>query len=566
MGRSERWSTPEEITRILADSADNCGSGPVLHVRSGRRYIDDSENHIAVIGKTGKGKSQCGSLPFIRETLSKGESGIFVDPKGECYRQTACYVPKDCQMFCVDFRNPFVSRTCWNPLYYPYTMYTSEDPADQDIASLMISELAAGIFPEEVHADPFWAQSARGYIKGLVYYLMDAAENCQIHLNSLARMSEQSEERMNGTPLYKTLYERMSSGTMAKRAFSTYATAPNDTRASIHSVADNGLEVFARSKGLMSMLSVDTLFTELDLDRPFAIYIILPDETDIYHGLAGVLVSQLTRHLIRHAQDNGGALFRRVNIILEELGSIGKSIPDLPSLMTAGRSRNLRMMLILQDASQLEDIYGKTKSEAINSCVGITVGFSTNSWQTLTEWSERCGERTCGWKENTREPLITPVQLAAMPVGTALILLDGRYKFISHLPLYNEMYDNTGWKAPDTPKRRTKTDMPVFDLKECLEEQKRRESRMQSAVEEGWFPWNDLRPASVWKVFTHPGQTFPQEAVLYVAGETGTDSRTALKALKDPAKPVFTCRSQVQAVRHRRTLENMGVLCDIREE
>jgi len=104
---------------------------------------------------------------------------------------------------------------------------------------------------------------------------------------------------------------------------------------------------------------------------------------------------------------------------------------------------------VLQSNAQLVDVYGKSKAETINSCIGITIGFSTNSWETLTEWAQRCGEKQI---ENSghiiKEQLITASQLAAMPTGTALVMVDSQYKFIAHLPFYDEMYDNSKWKAP----------------------------------------------------------------------------------------------------------------------
>lgn len=61
--------------------------------------------------------------------------------------------------------------------------------------------------------------------------------------------------------------------------------------------------------------------------------------------------------------------------------------------MVAGRSRNMRLMLILQSYEQLVDVYGKSKAKTICSSIGITIGFSTNCWETLVEWSQRCGKK-----------------------------------------------------------------------------------------------------------------------------------------------------------------------------
>lgn len=454
MSRSERWNTVNEIKRRFHETTDPVnGAGPVVYVENGRKYSDDSESHIAVIGRTGKGKSQCCSLPYMREILKKGESLIMLDPKGEGYKKNACYIPKHYQVFCVDFRNPRKSPTKWNPLSTPYRLFCSKDPDDNDIASSMLSELWNGVYPYDGHSDKFWTDSSVNYAKGLTYGLFETAGKEAINLDSVAVMMEQSEIRFGGpgNTILKEFYEQLPLDSLAKRNLATYVTAPNETRASIHSVAASGLEVFSRSKGLMEMLSDDTLnIMDIDVNRPFILTVITPDETDVYSALAGLLVSQVSQHLIRVAQEMGGKLPIRVNIILEELGSVGRAISQLPNLLVASRSRNIRCMLVLQSgASQLVDIYGKSKAEIINSCIGITIGFSTNSWETLTEWAQRCGEKQI---ENSghiiKEQLITASQLAAMPTGTALVMVDSQYKFIAHLPFYDEMYDNSKWKAP----------------------------------------------------------------------------------------------------------------------
>lgn len=451
MSRSERWNIVHEIKRRFHETTDPMnGAGPVVYVENGRKYSDDTESHIAVIGRTGKGKSQCCSLPYMREILQKGESLIMLDPKGEGYKKNACYIPENYQVFCVDFRTPRKSPTRWNALSTPYRLFCSKDPDDNDIASSMLSELWNGVYPYDGYSDKFWTDSSVNYAKGLTYGLFETATEEHINLDSVAIMMEQSEVRMGAGNLLKTFYDSLPIDSLAKRNLATYISAPNDTRASIHSVAASGLEVFSRSRGLMEMLSEDTLnILDIDVERPFVCLVITPDETNVYDSLSGLLISQLTQHLIRVAQDKGGKLPIRVNIILEELGSVGKSIPSLPNLMVASRSRNMRLMLVLQSLAQLTDVYGKSKAETINSCIGITIGFSTNSWETLTEWAQRCGERQIDNSGHIiKEQLITASQLAAMPTGTALVMVDSQYKFIAHLPFYDEMYDNSKWKAP----------------------------------------------------------------------------------------------------------------------
>jgi len=483
MSRSERWNTVNEIKHRFHDTMDPInGAGPVVYVENGRKYSDDSESHIAVIGRTGKGKSQCCSLPYVREILHKGESLIILDPKGEGLWNNDCYIPNYYRKIILDFRNPRKSPTKWNPLSTPYRLFQSKNPDDHDIASSMLSELWNGVYPYDGHSDKFWTDASANYGKGLTYGLFEVAPKDKINLDSVAVMMEKSENHMGMGTLLKMFYDELDADSLAKRNLATYVTAPNDTRASIHSVAASGLEVFSRSKGLMEMLSEDTLnILDIDVKKPFACFIITPDETDVYDSLSGLLISQITQHLIRVAQENNGKLPIRVNIILEELGSVGKSIPNLPNLMVASRSRNMRLMLVLQSNAQLVDVYGKSKAETINSCIGITIGFSTNSWETLTEWAQRCGEKQI---ENSghiiKEQLITAAQLAAMPTGTALVMVDSQYKFIAHLPFYNELYDNSKWEAPLISSLSNRTSHPSLDFASLVNEMRKR--RLESSL------------------------------------------------------------------------------------
>ena len=124
-------------------------------------------------------------------------------------------------------------------------------------------------------------------------------------------------------------------------------TAPNDTLNSILSSTYQPLNTFIKNPGLMKMMTSDEFkISSLDGNRKVAIYIITPDETDSYATLSGILISQIMSHYIKLAHDKySGRLPRRVNVCIEELGNIGASIVNLPTLMSAGRSRNIRRVL-----------------------------------------------------------------------------------------------------------------------------------------------------------------------------------------------------------------------------
>lgn len=476
--RNERWSTASEIKRKFHDSTDlRCGAGPVVFAENGTRYLDDSEGHVAVYGRTGTGKSQCCSLQFVEEILSHGESAVIVDPKAELYNKCLCHVPKDYQVFCLDFESPLNSPHTWNALLDAYRLCKSNDPCDQDLGASLVSEYVDGFFPISSNTkDPFWDKAARSYVKGLVFGLFEhATSEAQINLSSVVKMMEQSETRYAMSTNIKTYYEMLPADSLARRNLSGYVAGANDTRASIHCTAEGQMEdIIARSGGLIELLSGNTInIQKLDLTRPFVVFLIIPDYTDVFSSLAGIFCSALTQNLIRAAQNMPGQkLPIRVTFILEELGSVGASIGSLKSLMVAGRSRNIRMVLILQSPQQLTDLYQKSAAETILSCVATTIAFSSNDWNFLTELSHRCGERQVEIGGHlVKEPLITPSHLYALPAGTALILKD-QMKFITQLPFHYASNNAISWRPPKLPPHKRLDTIQTFDLTAFVNKQR----------------------------------------------------------------------------------------------
>ena len=279
MVRSDRWNTSNEIKKHFPESSEpNCGAGPVIYVEKGKKYIDDSQSHIAVIGKTGKGKSQCCSLPFMREIFEKNESLIINDSKGEGLWKNFCFIPSHYQKFILDFRCPRKSPDRWNPYSYPKKLYDSDDRDENDVASSLIDEFWKGVYDSNAITERFWTDAAANYAKGLTYGLFETAEDEYINLESTAIMMEQSEIKFASSTVIRSFYDSLPSNSLAKRNLASYVTGPNETRASIHSVATQGIETFSRSKGLMEMLADDTIdIKNFDVNRPFVVIIVIPD-------------------------------------------------------------------------------------------------------------------------------------------------------------------------------------------------------------------------------------------------------------------------------------------------
>lgn len=97
--RSDRLTKLKDIEKnYVPISTDSSSGGPVIYSENGKDYIDRSESHIMVVGNTGMGKTQCCSLPFVRNSVIANESFIVIDPKGEIYDKTSCFAEKSHQV------------------------------------------------------------------------------------------------------------------------------------------------------------------------------------------------------------------------------------------------------------------------------------------------------------------------------------------------------------------------------------------------------------------------------------------------------------------------------------
>lgn len=489
----ERWSNEKEISRVLKPCGTNV-SGPVVLRKNGKNYVYDGEGHTQYLGVSGSGKSYMGTILLARSCIEGGKSMLVADSKGEIYEHTACYAKdKGYKIIVMNFRDLFRSD-CYNPLTAIYELMNSGDPRKEQVAMEMLDEFAHILYPSVKTGDPFWIDSARSLFVGVCLAILEYGTREQATLESIYQFIAKGEDRFGGpnNTYLKEFVNLLPENSISAMNLKSYATTASETAGGIRSSCLEGLSPFARSKGLMEVLGNDDVhLNELDGETKTAIYIIMPDENPIYEKIVGSIVSQMMAHYIRIAHDKyGGKLPRQLHIILEELGNIGVAVPNLDHAMTAARSRNIRLHIVLQSLSQLETIYGKSKATTITDNADVTVAYRINNWETLTELSRKCGEREIecnGYK--SKELLITPTQLGAMENGQALCMISGKTKFITWLPGYHKMFDCSRWNAPEKKERTHKARPDSFKIDQYVKEEKRKrmERMMGTSVDSSPF-------------------------------------------------------------------------------
>ena len=164
--------------------------------------------------------------------------------------------------------------------------------------------------------------------------------------------------------------------------------------------------------------------------------------------MVSLLIQQLYREILSIADEKGGTLDKRVMFYCDELGTFPK-IDGLEAMFSAGRSRKISIVAIIQSFAQLEQTYGKQGMEIITDNTQLTVfgGFAPNS-QSAEVLSKALGEQTVlsGSVSHGREksqslqmigrPLMTVDELKSMPKGQFIVMKTGTHPMISKLKLY----------------------------------------------------------------------------------------------------------------------------------
>lgn len=486
MSRYERFSEEKELNKNFPLAGKGVSGLPVYYDKKRQLHCDPGPAHALITATTGYGKTYGVSLSAIMRCIEATESFVVIDSKKDALRHTFNAVPENYQKFVFDFSKPAESPDKWNPLELIRVQLTSSDITEQDLGYENLNAFTAGLPDKD--KDSFWPNSSTELLTGTAEALIESSNDPrEVHMGSICRILRDGNERFGGNIVLKSFYDSLSDDSLAKQHLGTFVNAPNDTRNSIYAVTSTALSVFTRSRGLLQMISQDTIdIAHLDnSESPVAIYICLPDENNVHAKLAGCLIQQLSQQFIKLARSQpDGKLKNRISFILEELGSIGGSIPNLANLMTAGRSRGIRMVLILQSLSQLDAIYGES-AEAIKNCIGITYSFSNNNLDTLKEFSEKCGY--C----NDKDLLITPAQLSAMPPLQCLVILYNRYKFISKFEFFTDVYKVEEYTPSGQEREKIEkavNSIKYFNIKEYVK--KARERAQVEAIRKN----NELNP------------------------------------------------------------------------
>lgn len=443
-----------------AYSSEFRNSGPLVANVNGEYRVDNSFRHCITYGTTGSGKSRSGSITETMNALRAGESVVVLDPKGEHMEILIDHVPDNYKKVVIDFQN-LANSDHVNLLSYIVYMLKSSEDYDRSIGSFLFESFLDSFMKGNSKNLDFWQNAGKTLIRGYFYLMVSCVKQSDINLVSLYRLMNGISSVIPGADFNR---RTMSGNVMRPEIIALSVATSLSDDCPYKGIAVENLSIVANynEKVMRDTLAVSTAaitklvgtgdmrefhqnstfdIKDVDGKTPMAIFVILPIDTHAYDLLAGFIVNQLAQQFFRVARRSPNrCLPVRVNFVLEEFGTIGKTVGLIKELVTAGRSYGIRIHIILQSYSQLVFLYGDAVANTIASNCGTTIFYRTIDPATYNHYGKICGMRrvSCG-PYLLDEPMITQDSLTSLDMFQAMVMIDDTI-FVSRLPQYTEVY------------------------------------------------------------------------------------------------------------------------------
>lgn len=420
---SARFSTFNEIKKNFKKEKINNikESGVPIWFSKDFKYVwfDRETPHYTYLGSTGSGKSVTAVIPmcsFI--ATAKNKRSVFItDPKGEIFNTTSkMFKDNGYNVLTLDFRHPEMSNhfNILEPIIKEYERYieyekksivSKKDKVKYNNLAMtslaetnrLITSLATMIMQEKTQQkDPFWNNSARNLLEGLIgFFLEEYKKNNikrnQITMTSIRKFQNSSMQEKNFNK-FKTYIDRKDYGSKSKDSLTSILNASDNTYKSITAV-------FGEKMSLFDDVNVANVTSDSDFDfdllgkEATALFIIVPDEDKVYFTLVTIIVGLLYKELVKLANSKENKkLPVQIDWLLDEFANC-PPLADIEALVSVARSRGMRFHFFIQSFSQLDNVYGKEVAQIILDNCGL-IYLKTNTQDTAEQISKRLGKTT----------------------------------------------------------------------------------------------------------------------------------------------------------------------------
>ena len=436
----------------------------------GYALVDDSDIHCLMIGAAGVGKTANFLYPNLEYACACGMSFVTTDTKGDLARNYGVIAKENYgyNIAVIDLRNP--TRSDGNNLLHLVNKYMDLYREDNNNFSAKAkAEKYAKIISKTIIStdgnnaamgqNAFFYDAAEGLLTSVILLIAEflpptIEDNQKVekrHIISVFKMVQDlmAPSKIKGKSQFQLLMDKLPPMHKAKWFAGAALNSAEQAMASVLSTVLSRLNAFLDSE-MEQILCFDTAIdAETFCNEKSAIFLILPEEDNTKYFMVSLFLQQFYREMLTVADENGGKLPNRVMIYADEIGTIPK-IESFEMMLSAGRSRRISVIPIIQSFAQLDKNYGKEGSEIITDNCQLTIfgGFAPNS-ETAQVLSKALGSRTVMSGSISRgkndpsqslqmieRPLLTADELKSLPKGSFVVMKTGAHPMKTKLKLF----------------------------------------------------------------------------------------------------------------------------------
>ncbi|SDH09738.1 type IV secretory system conjugative DNA transfer family protein [Sulfitobacter delicatus] len=427
---SARFASRKELKKLQGNDGLLIGRNP----GTGRLLRYDGPAHLITLAPTRAGKGVGTVIPNL---LAVERSVLVIDPKGENARIAGEARRRFGTTHVLDpFDVSGMPSAAYNPLdrLTPDSLDLGEDAASLTVALVMDP-------PGQV-TEAHWNEEAKAILGGLIMFCVCHEDRDRRCLATVREYLTLPPEKLRA--LLELMQDSDAAGGLIARAANRFLGKADREAASVLSNAQRHTH-FLDSPRIAKVTSrSDFHFSDLR-HRITSVFLVLPpNRMDAYSRWLRLLVSQALQDIARDAEASVGAqgasqrLKAPALFLLDEFAALGR-LEAVERAMGLMAGYGLQLWPILQDMSQLKDLYGERAGTFIANA-GVQQVFGVNDFETAKWLSQMIGQETTGFQTDSYKPgdspsfsnnltgrdLLTPDEIMQMPPELQLLRVQGQ--------------------------------------------------------------------------------------------------------------------------------------------
>jgi len=462
---SARFANRKELKKLeRGKGQDDAGLLIGRNPHTGRLLRYDGPAHLITLAPTRAGKGVGTVIPNL---LAAERSVLVIDPKGENARIAG---EARRRFGTVHVLDPFEVSGHPSAAYNPLDRLTSDSlDLGEDAASL--TEALVMDPPGQV-TEAHWNEEAKAILGGLIMFCVCHEDRDRRSLATVREYLTLPPDRLKA--LLELMQDSDAAGGLIARAANRFLGKADREAASVLSNAQRHTHFLDSPRIAKCLARSDFAFSDLR-HRITSVFLVLPpNRMDAYSRWLRLLVSQALQDIARDAERPQGASESRPErprasnptlgpalFLLDEFAALGR-LEAVERAMGLMAGYGLQLWPILQDMSQLKDLYGERAGTFIANA-GVQQVFGVNDFETAKWLSQMIGQETAGFQTDSFKPgdgpsfsnnltgrdLLTPDEIMQLPPDRQLLRVQGQATAIAQKLRYYADPEFAGLFTPD---------------------------------------------------------------------------------------------------------------------